>query len=537
MATTKAQREKAAAKSRRYRATLKAARAAPDFPVPDPPDDPAGALANWSASTLTIPTGPLRGEPFILAPWQIDFCRDALGTGILEAGCSLPRKCGKSGLLSVLFAGCMVGPLHRPMLRIVVASLTGGLAKELRDAIEALSDISKLGLRVYKSPAPGHILGPNGTRVDFLAADKASGHAIGADLACIEDGGLLPENKRDLWDAFVSSVSGRDGRFLCMSIQSTGAMFSELRERRNDPAVVWHEYKADDDCDIQDRAQWEKAHPPGVLGRVKSYSYMQARSRGCAEIGNDSNFKAHDLNLPVDPTRDPLLTFAQWQHCVTDELPPRSGPAFLGLDSGGSVSMCAIAIYWPDTGRIEAWGAFPHVPNLIVRGRADGVGEKYQKMQERGELILSGTHTTDPEGLIRHVKAELGDVVIRRGAADMYRKSEIKDALIAAEVNWKIDFRRVGLGADGIADITAFQKAVIGRKVRSKPSLLIELAISESKVRRDESGNPALDKRRENGRVDTMSASVLAVGLGERLGVRAKRQYVHAAISIDQMSG
>ena len=205
--------------------------------------------------------------------------------------------------------------------------------------------------------------------------------------------------------------------------------FWSVRERRNDPAVVrTPEYKADDDCDIQDRAQWEKAHPPGVLGRVKSSnSYMQARSRGCAEIGNDSSsFKAHDLNLPVDPTREPKLTFAQWQHCVTDELPPRSGPAFLGrlipvaAFRHGRLSRSIGRTPW----RIfEAWGAlvgtFPR--NLIVRGRADGVGEKYQNYaMERGELILSGTHTTDPEGLIRHVKAAARRrQVIRRGAADI----------------------------------------------------------------------------------------------------------------------
>ena len=58
---------------RRYRAGKKAAAAPPAFPVPDPPADPAAALAAWSAEKLKVPTGPLRGKPFILAPWQIDF--------------------------------------------------------------------------------------------------------------------------------------------------------------------------------------------------------------------------------------------------------------------------------------------------------------------------------------------------------------------------------------------------------------------------------------------------------------------------------
>ena len=424
---TKSKLKKKAKYQRDYRASQRAAAAPPPFPVPEYPADPAAELAEWSAAKLKVPTGPLRGQPFVLAPWQVDFCRDALAPGILEAGNSLPRKSGKSGFLSVLFAGCMVGPLHRPMWRGVVTSLTGALAKELRDAIEQLSEISGLGLRTMKSPAPGHTLGPNGTRLDFLASDRASGHAIGADLSCIEDGGLLGEDKRDLWDAMVSCVSGRDGRFLCMSIQSDGPMFAELRQRRADPAVVWHEYSADDNCDIEDREQWEKAHPPGVLGRVKSYSYMEARSRGAAAVGSDSNFKAHDLNLNVDPSKNPIVKIADWQKCVVKDaadLPPREGPAYLGVDLGGAVSLSAITAAWQN-GRTETWGACPANPTLRERGKADGEGQNYVTAHARGELLVLGNRVTDPVGLIRHVAAELKGVRIRAAAADHVQKIRI----------------------------------------------------------------------------------------------------------------
>ena len=40
-------------------------------------------------------------------------------------------------------------------------------------------------------------------------------------------------------------------------------------------------------------------------------------------------------------------------------------------------------------------------------------------------------------------------------------------------------------------------------------------AVRESVIRRDVSGNPALDKRRQSGRIDVMSAMVIAAGLGE----------------------
>ena len=95
---------------------------------------------------------------------------------------------------------------------------------------------------------------------------------------------MLGEDKRDLWDAMVSCVSGRDGRFMVHEHPvGTSPMFAELRQRRADPAVVWHEYKADENCDIEDRDTVGKGTPPGRVGpREKPTRYLESRSsRGC----------------------------------------------------------------------------------------------------------------------------------------------------------------------------------------------------------------------------------------------------------------
>ena len=146
------------------------------------PRDPARVVAEWAASRLKVPTGPLRGKPFTLDQWQVDWLRGAMAPGILEAGLSVARKNGKSGLVSVLILAYLDGPLNFPLFRACVASLTGRLASELRDAIEATALISGLDVRVYQSPSPGRIEGQHKARLDILAADKSSGHASGFDL-------------------------------------------------------------------------------------------------------------------------------------------------------------------------------------------------------------------------------------------------------------------------------------------------------------------------------------------------------------------
>ena len=77
--------------------------------------------------------------------------------------------------------------------------------------------------------------------------------------------------------------------------------------------------------------------------------------------------------------------------------------------------------------------------------------------------------------------------------------------------------------ADGSHDIRAFQKRVLGKTISTCESLLLASAIRESSVRRDPGGNPALDKHRERGRIDALSAAVIAAGLAGTMDAKSKR--------------
>ena len=108
------------------------------------------------------------------------------------------------------------------------------------------------------------------------------------------------------------------------------------------------------------------------------------------------------------------------------------------------------------------------------------------------------------------------------GAADLFRQGECADAISDAGLHFKMEWRRSGLGAHGIEDVGSFQKAVLDRKLKSPPSLLLESAIKESIIRLDGNGNQALDRRKSNSRIDVLSASILAVGLGARRAAKPK---------------
>ena len=507
-------------------------------PVPGVPvyhDAPAEAVARWAAELLVVPDGLLQGEHFQIADWQLRFLRDALAPGCREAALSVSRKNGKSALVAVLLLAYLSdkGPLHRHGWRGLVVSLTGALAIELRHQVEAIAAASGLAVEVRKSPYPGQVIGPDRCRVTILASDRATGHGLGVDLAVLDELGLIPESKRDLYSAVRSSVSARDGRVLAISIMGDpGSIMAEVKARSSDPAVVFHEYAAPADCKLDDRSAWYAANPG--LGTIKSETYMQDMSRAALATPADAAaFRAHDLNQPVGPSREVIVLPEVWDRCETETPPERDGSVVLGVDIGGSASMTAAVAIWPATGRMEVWGGFPSVPDLLSRGQADGVGRLYLRMEEAGELRTYPGRVTDVPMFLEDCADRLaGERVIACGA-DRYRKAEAQQAMERAELNWPLVWRGTGASAtaDGSADVRSFQRMAIGGKLKCSPSLMMQAAIADSKIDRDARGNPALDKARRQGRIDALSAAVIAAGLSEIHSAKPKRRYRSMVLS------
>ena len=489
--------------------------------APLPPGNLGDVVADWAEGNLIVPTGPLRGQPFRIAGWQRRFLVAALGPGIREAGLSAARKNGKSGLIAALLLAYLVGPLNSILWRGLVVSLTGILAGELRDAIELTAAASGMDgqLKVKKYPPPGTIEGLNQAVLSILASDRATGHAVGADLAVLDEAGLLAESQRDLWNAVLSSTSGRDGRMVSISIQGDGPMFGELRDRADAPSVVYHLYAAGDDSALDDQTAWDAANP-GLADGIKSRGYMvDMAARAIAVPSDAASFRAYDLNLPHNPSTEMICLPQEWRKCERkpEDLPPRAGDCVIGFDIGGSSSLTALAAFWPATGRLEAWAGVGDTPDLLERSRADGVGGIYVDMERRGELkTYPGRITPVVEFLTDCADRLLGERIAVAGA-DRYDQKEALVFLGLAAVGWPMEWRGMGASkvADGSHDVKSFQRLVYSERLRCAESLLMRTAITETVIRRDGAGNPALDKRREHGRIDALSAAVIAAGLGE----------------------
>ena len=491
------------------------ARAVPVCAVVDHAD-PVGALAQWSRETLIVPAGhPLAGGPMGLADFAVKWLKDSWDAH--ESALSTARKNAKSAIAAVLALGYLVGPLRRPGWRGAIASISKEKANELRRQVKEITEASNLDIRIRRSPYPGVIESSTGS-LDTLSADRTAGHSSGYDLVIVDETGLFPLRARDLLAGLRSSVSARNGKIRHISIRGDSELFAEILDN---PAVVSHVHAAPDDCDITDESAWRSANP--ALGTVKSLQYLRSEVERVAGVPSDEpSFRALDLNQAISPTREMVCTPDDLRACFVDAVAFR-GQCYLAFDVGEAGSGTAAALYAPMTGALRTWLAFGATPSLKSRGKRDGAD--YGAMQRRGELRTYAGRTVPVKAFVDDVRADLGGADVRMAVADAYKAEALRDAL-----PWQLLVQRTGAGPDGSQSVRAFQRRVLTGELLLTSNLSLASAIKESTLRRDGNGNPALDRARTAGRIDVLSAAILAVGAGDK-HYRPRRPRIRSSVA------
>ena len=132
-------------------------------------------------------------------------------------------------------------------------------------------------------------------------------------------------------------------------------------------------------------------------------------------------------------------------------------------------------------------------------------------MQRRHELRTYPGRTVPIAAFVADLKADLGHADVRQAVADSYKAEGLRDA-----IRWPLTVTRSGTGPDGSQAVRAFQTAVLTGGLSLTSNLSLASAIKESTLRRDGNGNPAIDRARSHGRIDVLSAAILAVGAGAK---------------------
>lgn len=491
--------------------------------------DSAKAIA--FLETLRVPEGKRAGKPLKLAGFQKRFVRGALKRQTAVAVLSIGRGNGKSALSAGLALGALVGAWDsQPRREVLIAARTrdqariawefaAGFARTLPEDVQAAL-IFRRNPRLeieFEGDGGGHLL-----RV--IASDAKNALGSAPTFVLMDERGHWPPDKGDdLESTLLSGLGKRDGRALIISTSAPDDAhpFSQWIDDPP-PGTYVQEHRPAPGLPADDLDSILVANPGAVAGIGSSPSWLQAQARRAIARGGSalSAFRLYNRNERVSgEKRGLLLTVDEWLASEVSDLPPREGGAVVGVDLGGSASMSAAALYWPNTTRLEVFGAFPCNPALADRGARDGVSHRYVEMQDRGELVTMGDRIVPAAQFLKEIMARLDGWPLTCFVADRYRQAEFEEALSAAGLRVPVIWRGQGF-RDGGEDCERFRSAVFDGRVSVSPSLLLRSAFSDAVTLIDPAGNMKLAKARSTGRIDAAAATVLAVAEGQRQKAR-----------------
>ena len=485
----------------------------------------AGRLTDY-LSSLTVTQGRRAGESFVVLPWERRLLRGAFAPGVVEAAVSCGRGNGKSALVAALAAAAVdpAGPLMVPRAETVIVGSSYQQGRIAFDHVRAfLADklVDRKRWRVQDTMQTALIEDrETGARVRVIGSDPRRAHGLAPSLAILDEGAQWPPSTGERMVAAIRTALGKQPEARLFSIGTRPAdethWFAKMLAGGADYSQV--HAAAPDDPKFR-VATWRKANPSiGHMPDLRAAIEREAKMAK-SDPAMLPEFEALRLNLGTSDTATSVLleagTWARIEAAGAD----RSGPCSWGIDLGTSAAQSAVAAYWPETGRLEAVAAFPTVPTLAERGLRDGVGDLYQVMQRRGDLVLAGGAAVDISALLTEAMARFGRPEAL--ACDRWREAELYDALNRAGVPRAAVVTRGQGFRDGGADVRDFRRACLEGRVAPATSLLLRSAMGEARVVIDPAGNAKLAKNSEAGRRvrardDAAAAAILAVALGSR---------------------
>ena len=479
---------------------------------------------------LVVPEGRTAGRPLRLAKYQKQFVRGAFAKGVAVGLLSIGRGNAKTALSAGIALGHLTGEIApQPKREIIFAARNRDQARTafgfLVGFIEGLPEEEREQFTIRR-----------GSRLEVETAENGGGLArvIPADgrsilggaptLAILDERAAWEREKGDaLENAILSGLGKRDGRALIISTSApddTNTFSRWLDEPP--PGSYVQEHRPEPGLPPDDLESLLVANPGAREGIGSTPEWLVAQARRAIARGGSalSSFRNLNRNERVaSDDRSVLVTVDEWlaAEVAPDALPPRAGPVILGVDLGGSRSMSAAALYWPETGRLETVAAFPAQPGLSDRGAADGVSGRYEEMADRGELVTMGTTTVPVGRFLADVAQRLDGQPPAAVVGDRFRHAEFVEALRAAGLE-RVPCVWRGMGwRDGSEDCERFRRALFEGKVRCTPSLLLRSAFADAITLVDPAGNHKLAKSRSTGRIDAAAAAVIAIAQGERM--------------------
>ena len=452
-----------------------------------------------------------------LRPFQKQFLRGALASGIDTAALSVPRGNGKSWLAARILTRCLTpgDPLHVAGAEYLLCAAS--LEQARLSYLFSRADLEPAGeYRFLDSVTRIGITHPaTNTRLRVMSSKAKSAFGIvHCPLLVGDEPGCWETSNGTMMADAIQTAQGKPGSamkviFIGTLAPSTAGWWHDLVDGGSNGATYVQKL-------IGNPARWDRwseikrCNPLVAISDEFKAKLIDERNAAKRDSRLKARFLSYRLNVPTGDESTMLLTVDDYEVMTKRAVPPREGLPIVALDLGQNRAWsAALALY--RNGRVEARAVAPGIPSLTDQETRDNVPRgTYSRLSDQGVLIqAAGLRIPPTKMLMELIKKTWG----RPSGliCDRFRIDELHDAGVPCRV-----IPRVTRWSESSFDIRALRSRTkdgpfaVSQCSRS----LLAASLAVCTVKNDDGGSVRLIKKGTNNtaRDDVAAAFVLAAG-------------------------
>lgn len=388
---------------------------------------------------LRITSGAHAGTKLRLRGWQHDALRAIYATDgegrrmVRTAVASMGRKSGKTTFAAALALCHLAGPEARPRGQIVSAAADRGQAAiiyaELRAMVLADKDLrERVVFRDYNKTVEDVA---TGSTFAALSADHRKAHGLSPIVAIADE--VAQWRGRELLDALRTGQGAHaEPLMLVISTRSPdpGSPLEELiryasdvaADAITDPHFAAFVHSAPLDMDPFSEEAWRVANPDMTPERLADIQNLAAQAQRLPSLV--PAFRAFVLNQPTELDQR-FISPSDWDACATEA--GAEGPCFGGLDlAGGASDLCALALFWPETGLLKTWAFMP--AGRIAASEAEDRAP-YTQWAQAGHVVVTPGKAIDRAWLAQWIAEQVQGLDLHTIATDRWMLADLQQQL------------------------------------------------------------------------------------------------------------
>src|SRR5699024_1204127 len=386
------------------------------------------------------------------------------------------------------------GPFTKQNSQVVSGAMSREQASLIFKAAAAMIELSpEVAPLAHVKTATKEIHGlAQNTHYKALAAEGSTALGISARLAVLDELGQVQGPTSEFVDAITTSQGSHDDALLvAISTQapSDDDLFStwlDNAQTANDPHTVCSVYAADENCDILDEAQWEKANPGIDVFRSRADIRQQAE-RAKRMPANENSFRNLILNQRVDQVSS-FIPAGVWKNNGAAPAPLDPDiPVWGGLDLSQRTDLTALVLAQKING---IWNVHTHAwtPRDTMLDRERNDGAPYSAWVRQGYLRATPGSTVDLDHIAAHLVEITAGLTIAAIFADRWRLEQLQNELARQDIDLPLE--PMGQGYKSMSPaLDNLEAELLNGRIAHGGNPVLTMAMMSAKVQADPAGN------------------------------------------------